>query len=96
MSTAINIEYGAFFIDVTILGPVNLPASVPYHASQMYSKNMQTFLAHLVKKGQMELNLEDEITRDTMVTRDGDVVNPRVRELLGLPAEAASSQGGAA
>ena len=82
--------------DVTILGPMNVPATVPYHASQMYSKNMQTFLAHLVKAGKLELKLDDEITRDTMVTRDGEVTNPRVRELLGLPTDATSSQGGAA
>jgi NAD(P) transhydrogenase subunit alpha len=67
---------------VTILGPENVPATVPFHASQMYSKNMQTFLLHLVKDGVMQLNLEDEITRDTLVTRDGAVVHERVKELL--------------
>ena len=71
------VEYG-----VTILGPETLPASVPFHASQMYSKNMQTFLQHLVKAGSMQLDLQDEITRDTLVTRDGAVVNSRVKELL--------------
>jgi NAD(P) transhydrogenase subunit alpha len=68
---------------VTILGPVNLPAEVPYHASQMYAKNISTFLLHLVQDGQLKLDLEDEITRETLVARDGQVVNPRVRELLG-------------
>jgi NAD(P) transhydrogenase subunit alpha len=67
---------------VLILGPENVPATVPFHASQMYSKNMQTFLLHLVKDGVMQLHLEDEITRDTLVTRDGTVVNERVKELL--------------
>ncbi len=71
------VEFG-----VTILGPENLPATVPYHASQMYSKNMQTFLQHLVKAGAIQLDLQDEITRDTLVTRDGAVVNERVKELL--------------
>ena len=72
--------------DVTILGPINLPATVPFHASQMYSKNIVTFLRHLVtKEGQLKIDLEDEITRETLVTRDGDVVNSRVRELLNLP-----------
>lgn len=67
---------------VTILGPENVPATVPYHASQMYSKNMQTFLLHLVKDGRLQLDLEDEITRETMVTKDGAVVNERVKALL--------------
>lgn len=71
---------------VTILGPVNLPASVPYHASQMYSKNIVTFLRHLVnKEGRLVIDLEDEITRETLVVRDGEVFNERVRELLNLP-----------
>lgn len=68
---------------VTILGPANLPSTVPYHASQMYSKNICTFLLHLVQKGQLQLNLDDEITRETLVTHGGDVVHGRVRELLG-------------
>ncbi|HET7617490.1 MAG TPA: Re/Si-specific NAD(P)(+) transhydrogenase subunit alpha [Vicinamibacterales bacterium] len=72
---------------VTILGPSNPPAAVPYHASQMYSKNIITFLNHLLgkdgaKKPTLDLNIEDEITRETLLTRDGEVVNPRVRELI--------------
>ncbi len=70
---------------VTILGPANLPAEVPYHASQMFAKNVTTFLAHLVKDGQWYFDLDDEITRETMVAKDGQVVNPKVRELLRLP-----------
>ena len=68
---------------VTILGPLNIPSEIPYHASQMYAKNITTFLAHLVKDGQLQLDTEDEITRDTMVTHDGQVVNERVREAMG-------------
>jgi len=68
---------------VTILGPVNLPAEVPYHASQMYAKNISTFLLHLVHDGQLKLDLEDEITRGTLVARDGKVVHPSVCPLLG-------------
>jgi H+-translocating NAD(P) transhydrogenase subunit alpha len=71
---------------VTILGPTNLPATVPHHASQMYAKNVATFLAHLAKDGTLKLDLTDEITRETLVARGGEVVNPRVREALGLPA----------
>jgi NAD(P) transhydrogenase subunit alpha len=76
---------------VAIIGPSNVPSLVPYHASQMYSKNITTFLAHLLgkegaKQPALALNLEDEITRETLLTRDGDVVHPRVRSLLGQPA----------
>ena len=67
---------------VTVLGPTNLPATVPYHASQMYAKNLSTFLLHLVADGALRLDLEDEITRGTLVCRDGEVVHPRVSELL--------------
>jgi NAD(P) transhydrogenase subunit alpha len=69
---------------VTITGPTNLPATVPFHASQMYAKNVATFLQHLVKDGAVHIDLEDEITRDTLLVRDGDVVQARVREILGL------------
>jgi NAD(P) transhydrogenase subunit alpha len=75
---------------VTILGPTNLPATVPYHASQMYAKNITTFLLHLLKEGAVQFNLDDEITRETLVTHNGDVVHPRVRELMDL-APAASA-----
>jgi NAD(P) transhydrogenase subunit alpha len=78
---------------VVILGPTNLPATVPYHASQMYSKNMLTFLQHMVKEGKLQIDLGDEITRETLLTRDGDVVQPRVRELLGLAAPATAEKG---
>jgi NAD(P) transhydrogenase subunit alpha len=70
---------------VTILGPTNLPSTVPYHASQMYAKNVTTFLLHLVKNGAVELDPNDEISRDTLIARDGEVVNVRVRQALGLP-----------
>jgi len=68
---------------VTIIGEGNLTSMVPYHASQMYSKNIATFLLHLVKKGELTLDSEDEITRETMLTRDGNIVHARVREILG-------------
>lgn len=67
---------------VTILGPTNVPSDVPQDASQMYAKNITTFLLHLVKNGQLTLNLDDEITRETLIARDGVVVHSRVRELL--------------
>ncbi|HLH18067.1 MAG TPA: Re/Si-specific NAD(P)(+) transhydrogenase subunit alpha [Bryobacteraceae bacterium] len=68
---------------VRIHGPVNLPSTVPYHASQMYAKNIATFLKYLIKDGALALNLEDEIVRETLVTHAGEVVHPRVRELMG-------------
>jgi len=70
--------------DVTILGPANLPSEVPYHASQMFAKNVTTFLAHLVKDGQLRINMDDEITRETLVAKDGHLLNVKVREALGL------------
>ena len=69
---------------VTILGPTNLPSEVPYHASQLYARNVQTFLLHLVSDGELKLDMEDEITVQTMITRDGEIVHRRVREILGL------------
>ena len=71
---------------VTIIGTINLASSVPYHASQMYARNLTVFLLHLVKEGKLQLNLDDEILQETLVTREGEVVNPRVREFHGLPA----------
>ena len=70
---------------VTILGPTNLPATVPYHASQMYAKNVSTLLLHLVDDGALQVDLEDAITQGTLVSRDGEVVHPRVRDLLAPP-----------
>lgn len=69
---------------VTIVGALNLPSEVPFNASQTYSKNITNFLALLNKEGQLTLDMEDEIVRDTMVTRDGEIVNPKVKEALGL------------
>jgi proton-translocating NAD(P)+ transhydrogenase subunit alpha len=71
---------------VTILGPMNLPSTVPYHASQMFAKNVVTFLLHLAPKGDVKIDQTDEITRDTLVTSSGEIVNVRIREILGLAA----------
>ncbi len=65
---------------VTICGWLNLASSVPYHASQMYAKNVSSFLLHLVKEGKPRFDLSDEIIRETLLTRDGEVVSARVRE----------------
>jgi NAD(P) transhydrogenase subunit alpha len=71
---------------VTVHGPTNLPATVPYHASQLYARNVTTLVTHLMKDGALHVDPADEITRETLVTHGGDVVNARVREVLGLPA----------
>jgi NAD(P) transhydrogenase subunit alpha len=66
---------------VTILGPGNLPASVPFHASQLYAKNISAFLLHLVsQEGALQVNRDDEITRETLVALGGELVHPRVRD----------------
>ena len=76
---------------VTIMGSINLASTVPYHASQMYARNVTTFLLHLVKDGKLQLNLQDEIVRDTLLTHGGEIVNARLREIYKLPALAAKS-----
>jgi NAD(P) transhydrogenase subunit alpha len=71
---------------VTIIGRLNLASSAPYHASQMYARNLTSFLANLVKDGKVRPPESDEIIRETLLTQSGEVVNARVREMLGLPA----------
>jgi NAD(P) transhydrogenase subunit alpha len=70
--------------DVTIIGYINLASTVPYHASQMYSRNVASFLTHLTKDRKIVIDTADEITRETLVTEGGKVVNARVREFFGL------------
>ena len=70
---------------VTILGPTNLPAEAPVHTSQLYAKNIATFLAHLVKHGLPHVAADDEICRDTLVATGGEIVHPKIRERAGLP-----------
>ena len=68
---------------VIVIGPLNIPAQVPVHASQMYAKNISTFLLHLVKEGKLELDLEDEITKGAMVAHGGKLVHQAVLNALG-------------
>jgi NAD(P) transhydrogenase subunit alpha len=77
--------------DVTIVGLFNLASTVPYHASQMYAKNIATFLLHLVKDGQLRLDTQDEIIRDTWLTDGGEIINKRLRETYSLPPLAATA-----
>lgn len=76
---------------VTIIGAINVASGVPYHASQMYARNTMAFLLYLIKDQKLQLNLEDEIVRETLVTNGGEVVNPRVREFFGMAAPAVKS-----
>lgn len=71
---------------VTIIGWFNLAGTVPHDASQMYARNMVTFLTHLVKDGKARVDADDEIIRSTLVTRGGEIVNGRVREFFSIPA----------
>jgi NAD(P) transhydrogenase subunit alpha len=79
---------------VTIVGLINVASSVPYHASQMYARNVTAFLLHLVKEGKLRLDMEDQIVRDTLLTRGGEVVNARLREFFSLPPLAEPAQKG--
>src|SRR5499427_2890332 len=71
---------------VSIIGLINLASTVPFHASQMYARNVTAFLLHLVKDRTLQLNIEDQIVRDTLMTRAGEIVNARLREFYALPA----------
>ncbi len=71
---------------VAVMGPTNVASMVPYHASQMYAKNVSTFLLHLLAEDRLQPDTDDEIAVQTRLTRDGEVVHPRLREALGLAA----------
>jgi NAD(P) transhydrogenase subunit alpha len=81
--------------DVTIVGPTNLASTVPYHASQMYARNIVTLVQHLVQRDKgpdgkptgaprLVLNMDDEITKEMVATAGGDIVHPRLRQLAGV------------
>jgi len=78
---------------VTIIGPTNLPATVPYHASQMYARNVVTLIQHLVSRDKgpdgkatgapkLVVDANDEITKEILVTSNGEIVHPRLREAV--------------
>jgi NAD(P) transhydrogenase subunit alpha len=68
---------------VTLVGLLNLPSGAPYHASQMYARNIANFLVHIAGKGSIDFSGDDEILRETLVAHEGRVVHARVKELLG-------------
>ncbi len=67
---------------VVIMGPMNLPSTVPFHASEMYARTVNNYLAHLLKDGRVHLDLEDELTRGPLVTHQGEVVHEAVKARL--------------
>ncbi len=67
---------------VTIIGEPNIPSLVPYHASEMYAKNILSLVEYISKEGKTEINLEDEIVKGALITYNKEVVNPRIKELL--------------
>ncbi len=69
---------------VVIIGPKNLAATVPFHASQMFSRNVGAFLSDLTKEGRVELNMDDECVTGTLITHQGEIVHERVRKAMGL------------
>jgi NAD(P) transhydrogenase subunit alpha len=75
---------------VCVIAPLNLAATIPNHASQLYAKNLANFVQNMTKNGELQTGADDEIVRDSMLTRGGEIVAPRVREALGLAPLAAA------
>jgi NAD(P) transhydrogenase subunit alpha len=76
---------------VTIAGPLNLPSTVPYHASLMYANNIANFLKLMIKEGRFDPGVDDEVVREAMVTHNGEVVHARLKEMMGNAPVAARS-----
>jgi NAD(P) transhydrogenase subunit alpha len=83
-----SVEHGG----VLVIGPTNMASGSSYHASQMYAKNITTFLLHMIDKGELKFDMEDEVVVDTMLTRGGKVVNARVCEALGIAVPSAEPE----
>jgi NAD(P) transhydrogenase subunit alpha len=71
---------------VTIVGPINLASTVPFHASMMYARNLTAFLTYIIKDQKLSLTPSDQIMADTVVAHAGEIVQERVREFFSLPA----------
>jgi NAD(P) transhydrogenase subunit alpha len=69
---------------VRVAAPLNLAATIPHHASQLYAKNLANFVQNMAKKGELQTDADDEIVRESLLTRGGEVVAARVREALGM------------
>jgi NAD(P) transhydrogenase subunit alpha len=70
--------------DVTIVGPINLPATMPDHASSLYARNVQALLDVMVKEGELSLDFEDEVIAGACITRDGEIVHEGAKEAAGV------------
>lgn len=70
---------------VKVIGPVNVPSTIAAHATLVYAKNVANLLMLMIRDGVLDVDVDDDIVRETMVTRDGDIVHTRVREVYGLP-----------
>ena len=70
---------------VKIVGPINVPSTVPAHSSLVYAKNVANLLALMIHDGVIDVDVDDDMIRDTLVARDGEIVHTRVREVYGLP-----------
>ncbi|RPI73871.1 MAG: Re/Si-specific NAD(P)(+) transhydrogenase subunit alpha [Ignavibacteriales bacterium] len=68
--------------DVTIIGEPNIPSLIPTHASEVYAKNILSLLQHISKEGKVNLNLDDEIVKGSLITYNKEVINPRIKELI--------------
>ena len=68
---------------VRIIGPINVPSTIPYHASLTYAKNVANFVALMVEKGVIDADVDDAIVQESAVARNGEIVNERVRDALG-------------
>ncbi|WP_293340779.1 Re/Si-specific NAD(P)(+) transhydrogenase subunit alpha [Microcoleus sp. CAWBG58] len=75
---------------VNVIGPINLPSSMPVHASETYSKNISALVQLMLKDKELNLNFEDDIIAGSCVTRDGEISNQRVRDALTAEASAVS------
>ncbi len=75
-------DKGVKFHDVEICGPVNMPSTLPAHASELYAKNMFHLVALMVKDGKLEPDWDDEVLRDSTLTRDGDIKHGPTRALV--------------
>ena len=67
---------------VTIMAPLNLAATVPVHASQLYSRNVTAFLSLIIKDGELSIDMNDDVVGPSCVTHEGRIVNSRVAAML--------------
>jgi NAD(P) transhydrogenase subunit alpha len=67
---------------VTILAPLNLPATMPFHASLLFSRNLTAFLLAFTRDQKFQIDLNDDIQQGALITHDGNVTHPRTREAL--------------